>query len=556
MPGKAVGRAAVELPWLCPNTNSLVGLAEQPASLERLAYADPAFFVFLVRFGMGEAGSPFIPPSDLLYSAPLPETAAAFLTAVQAGWLDPSLAIVSTLRRVADLAAVFARRLAEHTGRAAPEAAETAARLAPLGWYAVAAVDPNEAAACLHDPAFRDNPLECQRSWWGLDHAAVARRLAGRWRLSRRIGDVVGNLSLPFEAAVHTGSEPDLFAVVSVAVTGAEKQSARLGLSRASDRDRLLSHLGASPEFLEPIFTPPAPGPASPQAAARIDPNPYRVPLLRNLLRMAAEARRRSGAALAVRLEERIDELHRAAAGLSELAGDRLRDAKLAAVAELAAGAGHEINNPLAVISGQAQRLLRTEMDDDQADGLRSIVRQTQRISGILRDLMQFARPPKPDRQTIAAVELICEVRTDLTPVADEHEVRIEVGSLPAGVWVTADPKQVRHALAAVVRNGIEAAGRGGWVRVGCKAAGDDVWFVVEDSGPGMHPQVAEHAFDPFFCGRNAGRGRGLGLPTAWRFAERNAGDLRYEPVPGGPTRFVLTLPLAEEGVRPARKCA
>ena len=65
-------------------------------------------------------------------------------------------------------------------------------------------------------------------------------------------------------------------------------------------------------------------------------------------------------------------------------------------LAGLAAGAGHEINNPLAIISGNAQRLFRTEPDPERVQSLQTIVRQTQRIAGIVRDLMQFARPPRP----------------------------------------------------------------------------------------------------------------------------------------------------------------
>ena len=109
-----------------------------------------------------------------------------------------------------------------------------------------------------------------------------------------------------------------------------------------------------------------------------------------------AEARRRSGTLLALRLEQEVDDLHARLGRVAADADRNLQTANLEALAEFAAGAGHEINNPLAVISGHAQRLLRTEQDDDRADSLRAVVRQTQRIAGILRELMQFARPPKP----------------------------------------------------------------------------------------------------------------------------------------------------------------
>jgi C4-dicarboxylate-specific signal transduction histidine kinase len=272
---------------------------------------------------------------------------------------------------------------------------------------------------------------------------------------------------------------------------------------------------------------------------------------------MAGEARRRNGASLAVRLEERVDALHRAADDLARLAGDRLRDAKLSALAELAAGAGHEINNPLAVISGNAQRLLRTEGEEERAEALQAIVRQSHRISGILRDLRQFACPPKPQDGVIAAAQLIDDAVGEVRTTAEERGVRIELVSVPGDVWLTGDRQQLRHSLAAVVRNAVEAAGSDGWVRVECASAGDAARFIVEDSGPGLTAEAAEHAFDPFYSGRSAGRGRGLGLSTSWRFLRQNNGAIRYEPTPDGTSRFVITLPVAaEDEIRVERACA
>ena len=88
-----------------------------------------------------------------------------------------------------------------------------------------------------------------------------------------------------------------------------------------------------------------------------------------------------------------------------------MRLAKLAALAEFAAGAGHEINNPLAVISGQAQYILSHKEDwlasdeeESSHEALGKIIAQTKRIHGILRELMQFARPPPRARPTIDLV--------------------------------------------------------------------------------------------------------------------------------------------------------
>jgi len=512
VPRTAVGRLAADLPWLCPNTTGLVALAERPADLPALAAADPALLAFLARFALDAAGHVC---HQRLLGPQLPDAAAAFLTHREAGWLDPLAAVVIDIDSVGVRAAERARAIAEETGRADPDAAEVAARLAPLGWYAVAAVDKAAAAACLCDPGFAADPVACQRAHWGYDCHAIARRLAVRWRFPDWL------------------SRPDdgLAAVVTQAVAEAQRETRELGLTRRS-------------QSVVPLPVRESPGTAVPglsgfSSPPGLHPNPYRAPLLISLLRTAADARRRNGAALVVRLEAEIDTLH---ARLDHDAADTdVQAVKLAALAEFAAGAGHEINNPLAVISGHAQRLMRTEQDDDRADSLRTVVRQTQRIAGILREVMQFARPPKPTPGRVRVADLFAAVLDEQEPFAVERAVRLEATDVPADAAVDADAGQLRLALAAVVRNGIEAAGADGWVRLRAEAGAAGVRLVVEDGGPGLTAEAVVHAFDPFYCGRPAGRGRGLGLPTAWRFARQNGGDLRHEPG-DGPTRFVFTF--------------
>src|SRR5205807_2101936 len=94
--------------------------------------------------------------------------------------------------------------------------------------------------------------------------------------------------------------------------------------------------------------------------------------------------------------------------------------------------------------------------------------------------------------------------------------------------------------------NAIEAAPAEGWAGVRAEADGvEGVALVVEDSGQGPAAADREHLFDPFYSGRKAGRGRGLGLPTAWRLAREHGGDVRHDDNAEGPTRFILSLPRA-----------
>jgi two-component system NtrC family sensor kinase len=128
------------------------------------------------------------------------------------------------------------------------------------------------------------------------------------------------------------------------------------------------------------------------------------------------------------------------------------------------------------------------------------------------------------------------------------------------GTTVLADPAQVRVALSGLLRNAIEAAPpRDGWAGVrlekrdkGCQTSevsqASEVCFVdliVEDNGAGPCPTIREHLFDPFFSGRSAGRGRGMGLAIAWRLAQQQGGDVSFDGIHGGVTRFILSLPLA-----------
>ncbi len=111
-------------------------------------------------------------------------------------------------------------------------------------------------------------------------------------------------------------------------------------------------------------------------------------------------------------------------------------------------------------------------------------------------------------------------------------------------MFVEADPGQVRTVVSCLLRNAVEAAPADGWAGARLELPDrEHVEVVVEDSGPGVAPAQQEHLFEPFYSGRQAGRGRGLGLPIAWRLAREQGGSVRFLPAAGGPTRFVLSLP-------------
>ena len=236
-----------------------------------------------------------------------------------------------------------------------------------------------------------------------------------------------------------------------------------------------------------------------------------------------------------------------------------MQQQKMSALAELAAGAGHEINNPLAVISGQAQYLIKKLAREQElggfedsdspkheifADSLKRIVTQTERVHQILSDLMQFARPVPPQPVPVDVASLVHDALALHQDLADQRRVRLVCDDSHETVDVFGDPRQSRTALSCLVRNAIESAPEDGWAGVKVHIGESGVDICVEDNGPWPAPTVRDHMFDPFFSGRAAGRGRGLGLPTAWQLARQNGGDVFFDPLCEERTRFILHLPI------------
>src|SRR5207244_4554947 len=134
------------------------------------------------------------------------------------------------------------------------------------------------------------------------------------------------------------------------------------------------------------------------------------VPLLRDLLTLAADNRRLRDVSTVECLERDVDDLQHALAEQVAGEGERLQSRKMNALAEFAAGAGHEINNPLAVISGQAQYLMHHEVEPSRQATLQTIVDQCKRIHQTLSGVMQFARPIQPQKEHLDVIGLVGEV--------------------------------------------------------------------------------------------------------------------------------------------------
>jgi signal transduction histidine kinase len=106
------------------------------------------------------------------------------------------------------------------------------------------------------------------------------------------------------------------------------------------------------------------------------------------------------------------------------------------------------------------------------------------------------------------------------------------------------------------MRNAIDATPSGGKILVRSSTQVDELSWSFGDSGKGITPHEASHLFDPFYCGRQAGRGLGLGLPRAARIVEQARGRLQWTSHPGQGSAFQVNLPLFPHTNAPAKEAS
>jgi signal transduction histidine kinase len=256
---------------------------------------------------------------------------------------------------------------------------------------------------------------------------------------------------------------------------------------------------------------------------------------------------------------------------------EAVEHAKLEAMKEVAYGAGHEINNPLANIATRAQTLLQEETDPEKRRKLAAINAQAFRAHEMIADLMLFARPPQLRPEDVNVGSLLSRVARKLQAEADAANIRVAVHPPQEPVQVFADPVQLAVVIRALCINAIQAMPKGGQIDLSVRRregdapaepktqSGSTAWqeprppepcapenpqsgtveITVADNGPGIPTDIRPKIFDPFFSGREAGRGLGFGLSKAWRLVTLHGGTIEVRETPGGGATFVIVLPSA-----------
>jgi signal transduction histidine kinase len=229
---------------------------------------------------------------------------------------------------------------------------------------------------------------------------------------------------------------------------------------------------------------------------------------------------------------------------------------RLASVGRLAAGLAHEIGTPLNIIGGRAEFLLRRSRSfEELRHNLQIIHAQADRITAIVRQLLEFARGKEPAFRTVDLSALLTNVQTLLEHRIREKKIHVTIDGAHQLPRFQADPDLLQQVFLNLYTNSFHALAQGGSIEIHAGVGAESpaeapsfngagrIWITFEDNGTGILPEHIERIFDPFFTTKDVGEGSGLGLAVSYGIIKDHGGEIRVESEPGKFTRFVIELP-------------
>jgi len=226
-----------------------------------------------------------------------------------------------------------------------------------------------------------------------------------------------------------------------------------------------------------------------------------------------------------------------------------LQSEKMAAVGQLAGGVAHEINNPLGVILGFSQSLLRrVKPDDPILMPLQSIERESKRCKNLVQDLLTFSRVGRIEKEKCDINEII---KSSLTLVEAQTKVKSielikEFGESIKEAMVSRN--QVQQVIVNLCNNAIDAMPGSGKLIVRTLMANiahkDYVEIQIQDNGTGIPKELQTKIFEPFFTTKEIGKGTGLGLSLVYEIIQKHQGKIELESEIGKGSTFKVLLPV------------
>jgi len=276
---------------------------------------------------------------------------------------------------------------------------------------------------------------------------------------------------------------------------------------------------------------------------------------VRELSELGASLQRMTDSLLAKEdsLQQQIDEVARTTRELDKAQKELIRSERLASVGRLAAGLAHEIGNPVAAMLGLADLVLDGDLSpEEQRDFVKRMRAETERVNRTLRELLQFARPPREGADApMAPGDVEGAIHDTAALVMHQDSLRdLELGIdvHPGLPRVTLGTQQLIQVVLNLILNAADAlqGQAGGRVSVVARSSDGGVRILVEDNGQGVPRSIADQIFEPFFTTKEVGKGTGLGLSVCQSLLAAVGGSLSLDTSYTSGARFVVHLPEAE----------
>lgn len=226
------------------------------------------------------------------------------------------------------------------------------------------------------------------------------------------------------------------------------------------------------------------------------------------------------------------------------------RTEKLAFIGELSAGVAHEINNPMGIILGYTQLMIRNNKDKDDLEDLKTIEKHVKNCKTIVADLLNFSRGAKTEKIKCNMNELIDSVVKFFLQHSDYCDIEFSINTGVNIPDLYLDGEKIKQVLVNLIMNATFAVNKKGTIEVATEfiPSTNDVMVKISDNGIGIEEKYLTKIFDPFFTTKPTGQGTGLGLSVSYGIIREHSGDITVASKPGKGSVFKILLPAVSAG--------
>lgn len=241
-------------------------------------------------------------------------------------------------------------------------------------------------------------------------------------------------------------------------------------------------------------------------------------------------------------IADRSGQLEEANLRLFEMQRQLTQLERLAAAGQLAAQFAHEVGTPLNLISGHVQLLRARALDERMLQRLDVIAGQIDRITEIVRSMLDSTRRPVPRLEAVDINSLLLQILDATQPTLMARNVELQTEMADSLPLIDADADQLQQVFINLINNSLDAMPLGGELRVSTARDRDSVVIELTDSGEGISSEQIDLIFDPLFSTKR-GRGTGLGLTIVKQIVSEHNGEVEVASEPGKHTTFLIRLP-------------